>query len=184
MKLLKGRNGPTRFLPLSSKIGGQVNNDKPSIGQYLTRVQANFVYKKTKLGEMINTDTLHQEIEHERQLKRIDDTNGDTNPYKELIVNNAEKIEPLLAQMEQWSILSNTLNYIQYDKHPKNFRCSFTSKIFFLFLYRTAKSHNVFGALIKFGLISNVSSHIGKICSCVVQFNEICFPKLSSISPK
>ena len=46
---------------------------------------------------------------------------GDTNPYKEMIVNNAEKIEPLLAQMEQWSILSNTLNYIQYDKHPKNF---------------------------------------------------------------
>ena len=23
--------------------------------------------------------------------------------------------------MEQWSILSNTLNYIQYDKHAKNF---------------------------------------------------------------
>ena len=23
--------------------------------------------------------------------------------------------------MEQWSILSNTLNYIQYDKHPKDF---------------------------------------------------------------
>ena len=23
--------------------------------------------------------------------------------------------------MEQWSILSNMLNYIQYDKHPKNF---------------------------------------------------------------
>ena len=22
--------------------------------------------------------------------------------------------------MEQWSILSNTLNYIQYDRHPKN----------------------------------------------------------------
>ena len=45
----------------------------------------------------------------------------DTNPYKEMIVNNAEKIEPMLAQMEQWSILSNMLNYIQYDKHPKNF---------------------------------------------------------------
>ena len=38
-----------------------------------------------------------------------------------MIVNNAEKIEPLLAQMEQWSILSNTLNYIQYDRHPKNY---------------------------------------------------------------
>ena len=47
------------------------------------------------------------------------------------------------------------------------------SRIFFLFLYRTAKSHSVLGALIKFGLISNVSSDIGRICSCVVQFNEI-----------
>ena len=23
--------------------------------------------------------------------------------------------------MEQWSILSNVINYIQYDKHPKNY---------------------------------------------------------------
>ena len=43
---------------------------------------------------------------------------GDTNPYKELIVNNVEKLEPLMTQMEQWSILSNVLNYIQHDKHP------------------------------------------------------------------
>ena len=49
----------------------------------------------------------------------MDDTSGDINPYKELIVNNAEKIEPILTQMEQWSILSNILNYIQYDKYPK-----------------------------------------------------------------
>ena len=70
---------------------------------------------------MINTETLQQELEHERQLKEIDDTNGGTNPYKEMIVNNAEKIEPLLTQIEQLSILSNMLNYIQYDKHLKNF---------------------------------------------------------------
>ena len=38
-----------------------------------------------------------------------------------MIVNNAEKIEPLLTQMEQWSILSNTLNYIQYDRYPMNY---------------------------------------------------------------
>ena len=42
----------------------------------------------------------------------IDDDYGDKNPYKELIVNKAEKIEPLLAQMKQWSILCNMLNYI------------------------------------------------------------------------
>ena len=43
---------------------------------------------------------------------------GETNPYRELIVNNAEKIEPLMSQMEQWSIFSNVLNYIQHDRHP------------------------------------------------------------------
>ena len=83
------------------KIGGQVNNDKPSIGQYLTWEHANFIYKKTEFVEMINTDTLQQEIEHKRQVNNIDDTSGDTNPYKEIIVNYAEKIEPLLVQMEQ-----------------------------------------------------------------------------------
>ena len=43
----------------------------------------------------------------------MDDTSKEINPYKELIVNNAEKIEPLMMQMEQWSILSNVLNYVQ-----------------------------------------------------------------------
>ena len=120
-KLITGRNDPTAFLPLSPKIGGQVNNNKPNVGQYLTREQANHVYRKTELGEVINTETLWQELEHRRQLNGIDDTSRETNPYRELIVNNTEKIEPLLAQMEQWSILSNTLNYIQYDRHPKNY---------------------------------------------------------------
>ena len=43
--------------------------------------------------------------------------------------------------------------------------CSFLSKIFFLVLYWIAKSCSVFGALIKLGLISNVSSDSGRICS-------------------
>ena len=46
----------------------------------------------------------------------MDDTRKETNPYKELIVNNAEKIEPLMTQMEQWSILSNVLNYVQHSR--------------------------------------------------------------------
>ena len=67
-------------------------------------------------GKMINTDTIQQEIEQEKQLNRMDDTNGETNPYHELIVNNAKRIEPLMTQMEQWSILSSILNYIQHDR--------------------------------------------------------------------
>ena len=51
----------------------------------------------------------------------MDDTSGNENLYREIIVNNAGKIETTLSQMEQWSILSNIINYVQYDKHPKNF---------------------------------------------------------------
>ena len=61
-------------------------------------------------------DTIQQEIEQEKQLSKIDGMNGEINPYRELIVNNTERTEPLMTQMEQWSILSNILNYIQHSK--------------------------------------------------------------------
>ena len=66
---------------------------------------------------MINVNTIWQEMEWEEQLSKIDDTSGETNPYKELIVNNVEKIVPLITQMEQWSILGNVLNCVQHDRH-------------------------------------------------------------------
>ena len=114
---MNGRDGTTTFLPLDSKIGGQINYNSPNVGQFLLREQASYVYKKTELVEIINVDTIQQEIEQEEQLNKIDDMSGKTNPYKELIVNNTEKIEPLMTQMEQWPILSNVLNYIQHDRH-------------------------------------------------------------------
>ena len=112
---------PPHFLPLSPKIGEEINNNKPKDNWYLTEEQARHVYKKIESGGVINADTLCQEIEQERELNRIDDTSRETNPYKEMIVNNAKKIEPLMIHMEQWSILSNKLNYIQYDRYLKNF---------------------------------------------------------------
>ena len=115
---MNGRDGTTTYLPLDSKIGGQVNHDRPSVGQFLTREQASYIYKKVESGETINIDTIQQEMEQEEQLNKIDDMSGETDPYKELIVNNTEKIEPLMIQMEQLSILSNVLNYIQHDRHP------------------------------------------------------------------
>ena len=97
---MKGRNGPTTFLLLSPKIGGQGKGGYPSIGQYLTRKQANFVYKKTESGKIINTETIQQELECKRQLDKVHDTSRDTNPYKELIVNNREKLE---AVSHRWN---------------------------------------------------------------------------------
>ena len=46
----------------------------------------------------------------------MDDDNGEVNPYRELVVNNADKVEMPKTQMEQWSILSNLLNYVQHSK--------------------------------------------------------------------
>ena len=113
---MNGRDDTTTFLPLDSRTGGQNRDSCPTVGQYLTRDQTNYIYTKVETGEMINTDMIQQEIEQEIQLGRIDDTCGETNPYKELIVNNAEKIEPLMTQMEQCSILSNILNYVQHSR--------------------------------------------------------------------
>ena len=48
----------------------------------------------------------------------MDNTSGDENPYRELIVNNLGRIENTLSQMEQWSILSTVINYVQYSKNP------------------------------------------------------------------
>ena len=75
---MNGRNGTTTFLPLDSKIGGQGRNDRLGVGQFLTREQANYIYKKTETGEMVNTDTIKQEMEQEEQLSKIDDSSGQT----------------------------------------------------------------------------------------------------------
>ena len=46
----------------------------------------------------------------------MDDDSGEVNPYRELVVNNVEKIKMQKTQMEQWSILSSLLNYVQHSK--------------------------------------------------------------------
>ena len=113
---MNGRNDATTFLPLDFKIGGQSRDSHLIVGQYLTRDQVRYIYKKVETGGMINTDMVQQEIEQEKQLSRIDDDSGEVIPYRELVVNNAEKVEMPKTQMEQWSILSNLLYYVQHSK--------------------------------------------------------------------
>ena len=83
--------------------------------------QTKYIYKKVELGSLINKETIKEEIDLDVELDRVDDDSRDENPYKELIVNNAIRIESALPQMEQWSILSNVINYVQYSKNPKDF---------------------------------------------------------------
>ena len=76
--------------------------------------QARHIYKKVESENIVNIDTIKQEIEADN----IDDEEGEINPYHKIITNNVEKDNNIRSQMEQWSILSNVVNYVQYDRHP------------------------------------------------------------------
>ena len=110
-------------MPLNANIGGQIRSDKHKYeeNKYLTEDQARHTYRKVESGNIIDINTLEQEIDQDWELNRLDDTSRDINPYRELVVNNTEKVETVLSQMEQWSILSNVVNGIQYNRYPKNF---------------------------------------------------------------
>ena len=46
---MNGRDGTAAFLPLSTETGGQVKDDRPNVGQFLTREQTRYIYKKTRV---------------------------------------------------------------------------------------------------------------------------------------
>ena len=50
--------------------------------------QAGHVYTKTESGNLINVDTIKQEIDQD--VDKRDNTNGEINPYCKIIVNKAE----------------------------------------------------------------------------------------------
>ena len=56
---MNSRDGTTAFLPLDSRIGGQSRESYFTVGQFLTREQMNYIYKKVETGE-INTDMIKQ----------------------------------------------------------------------------------------------------------------------------
>ena len=77
---MNGRDGTTAFLPLDFKIGGPDRYNHPTKGQFLTREQMRYIYKKVETGDIVNTNTMEQEIEQERQLDKMDDTSREVNP--------------------------------------------------------------------------------------------------------
>ena len=107
-------------MAINANIGGQIrpHNYKYKESRYLTEDHVRHIYKKIECGNIIDTNSLKQEIFQDRELNRLDGMSGDVNSCTELIVSNAETV---LSQMEQWSILINVDNYVQQDRHPKNF---------------------------------------------------------------
>ena len=61
--------------------------------KYPTKDQARHIYKKVESGNITDVSTLKQDIEQDQELNKLDDTSRHLNPYRELIVNNAGKIQ-------------------------------------------------------------------------------------------
>ena len=46
---MNGRDSTTTFLPLDSKVGGQISHNRPSVGQFLTGEQASYIKRQKQI---------------------------------------------------------------------------------------------------------------------------------------
>ena len=77
----------------------------------LSEKPANYVFKKVEEGEIINVNTLKQELE--QVLDREDD-----NPYKMVVLNKVYRNEDKTLQVENWSIFTDKSNMCIMMKGP------------------------------------------------------------------
>ena len=107
-------------MPLNTKIGRPVKCGKVQKTIRLTNDQAQHMYKKLESEGIVKVDTIKQEIEEDK-LGGNNINDDEVNSYNEIITNNIDKVLIITLQVEKWSILSNIFNYVQYDRHHRNF---------------------------------------------------------------
>ena len=110
---MKGRNGTTSFLPLKGQGGFQRNISN----QCLTREQANQLYDRIEIGEVINIRRLnrHNNSIPQRQATFI----NDVNQYEKALLNGRNVKKGSNSQMEQWSILSDNIVYVRSEEREE-----------------------------------------------------------------
>ena len=106
-------------MALNTKIAGPFKCAKDKESMYLNKDQARHIYKKVESEGIVNVDTIKQEIEEDKVSK--DNIDDEVNPYHNKIINNIDKENVNISQMEHWYILSNVVNYVQSDWNPKTF---------------------------------------------------------------
>ena len=82
-------------------------------------IKPDIFIKKVESESIVNVEIIKQEIEADK----LDNNNPDedeVNPYHEIITNKVEKENIITLQMEKWSIISYIVNYVQYDRYPRN----------------------------------------------------------------
>ena len=103
-------------MPLNTKISGLARYIKDTEAICLMEDQARHIYEKLESENIVNIYTIKQG----ERGRNIDDKEGEINLYHEIITNKVEK-DMIISHMEQWLILSNVVNYVQYKRCPKNF---------------------------------------------------------------
>ena len=121
LKLMKGKNDPTTFLPLKPKIGGQVRHAKDKENMCLIPEQANCIYKNVEQECIVTIGTIKQEIGDDKLEKDSSDNKEEVNPCRNIVINEFDRDNIIASQMEQRLILSNVVNYVQYDWNPREF---------------------------------------------------------------
>ena len=79
----------------------------------LTEQQANHVYVKVEEGGIINVDTLQKDLRQE--LDKEDD-----NLYKKVVLNKVYREANKTSKIEDWSIFTDQIKYIQHDERTKH----------------------------------------------------------------
>ena len=64
---------------------------------------------------------IKQEIDEDILNKNDIDNEEEVNAYYNIIINKFDRENVIASQMKQWSILSNVVHYLQYDRNPRDF---------------------------------------------------------------
>ena len=106
---MKGRNGSTSFLPLKKK--GGLQGTIPS-ELCLTKEQAKQIYDKIESREEVKIRKLIQQ--NTFILPKQVTSRNDINQYEKALLSDRNMIKSNL-QMEQWSILSDNIVYVESE---------------------------------------------------------------------
>ena len=109
---MKGKNDATTFLPNTDKKGGTFKVAKTNYpNNFLTKEQAEFIYKKVNAEKGINTHIIKQEM---AQTKLLEESELDNTYQKAILAEVSKKKDP--TQIEERSILSDHVKYIMHDE--------------------------------------------------------------------
>ena len=108
-KRMKGRNGPTSFLP-SQRNGGIT---KEMSDQCLTVEQTEQIYENLEMAEMVKVRKLNKQ--NVPIIQKGDNLVDDTNPYEKALLSDRNLNRQCNSQIEQWSILSDNIKYVKSE---------------------------------------------------------------------